>query len=209
MNSIIQPNYGQKTYSPSTKAHKAKQSGTHDSSFWDLATRVREKTKNIPEISSTKSVQQKMELSEAEDMQLFKQKFYEDLSKIIGHPTVNNVAVNISDTAFQAMKDDPEYRSQVLSLLQRDLDASYAPRNCSILITVGINPEQYSADSWSVGNDSEFRLHAKDSFWQRRTESHKKFMELQQEAAARRQLMMKLRMNNHSVSTAELLIGLL
>lgn len=209
MNSIIQPNYAQKTYSPSTKAHEAKQSGTHDNSFWDLATRVREKTKNMPEISNTKSVQQKMELSEAEDMQLFKQKFYEDLSKIIGHPTVSNVAVNISDTAFQAMKDDPEYRSQVLSLLQRDLGASYAPRNCSILITVGINLEQYSADSWSVGNDSEFRLPAKDSFWQRRTESHKKFMELRQEATARRQLMMKLRMNNHSVSAAELLTGLL
>lgn len=209
MNSIIQPNYDQKTYSPSTKAHKAKQSGTYDSSFWELATRVREKAKDMPEINRTESVRQKMALSEAEDMQLFKQKFYEDLSKIIGHPTVSNAAINISDTAFQAMKDDPEYRSQVLSLLQRDLGASYAPRNCSVLITVGITLEQYSADSWSVDNDSEFRLRAKDSFWQRRTESHKKFMELQQEAAARRQLMMKLRMNNYSVSAAELLAGLL
>ena len=40
-------------------------------------------------------------------------------------------------------------------------------------------------------------------------ERHKKYMELQQEAAARRRLMMKLRINGGSVSAAELLMELL
>ena len=40
-------------------------------------------------------------------------------------------------------------------------------------------------------------------------ERHKKYMELQQEAAARRRMLMKLRMNGGSVSAAELLMGLL
>lgn len=183
MSSIIQPNYGARAYSAPTKARETKQTGTQGSSFLDLAARAKQDTSDVLKISdsSTEAVQQKAELSEAEEMQLFKQEFYQDLSKIVGHPTVSNSAVNISDTAFQAMKDDPEYRSQVLSLLQRDLGASYAPRSCSVLITVGTNLDQYRADSWPVGNDSEFRLRSKDSFYKRTSENRDRQKELLEE----------------------------
>ena len=50
---------------------------------------------------------------------------------------------------------------------------------------------------------------AKGNFWEQRMENHKKYMELQQKAAARRRMLMKLRMNGGSVSAAELLMGLL
>ena len=160
-------------------------------------------------IASTPSATLETFLPAGTDMPFFKKEFYEDLSKIICNPTVSNAAVNISDAAFQAMKDDPEYRAQVLSLLQRDLGASFAPRNCSILITVGTSLDQYRADSWPVGNDSEFHTRSKGSFWEQRMERHKKYMELAEEAAAKRRLMMKLRMNGGSVSAAELLMGLL
>lgn len=43
-------------------------------------------------------------MSEAEEMELFKKEFYEDLSKITNHRTVSNAAVNISEEAFKAMK---------------------------------------------------------------------------------------------------------
>lgn len=209
MSNIIQPSFGARTYTAPTKSRETKQAGTQGSSFLDLAARASRSTSDVLEINSTESTQQKTVLSEAEEMQLFKKEFYEDLSKIVCNPTVSNAAVNISDAAFQAMKDDPEYRAQVLSLLQRDLGASFAPRNCSILITVGTDLDQYRADSWPVGNDSEFHLRSKDSFWEQRMERHKKYMELAEEAAAKRQLMMKLRMNGGSVSAAELLMGLL
>ena len=160
-------------------------------------------------IASTPSATLETFLPAGTDMPFFKKEFYEDLSKIICNPTVSNAAVNISDAAFQAMKDDPEYREQVLALLQRDLGASYAPRNCSVLITVGTSLDQYRADSWPVGNDSEFHTRSKGSFWEQRMERHKKYMELAEEAAAKRRLMMKLRMNGGSVSAAELLMGLL
>ena len=88
-------------------------------------------------------------------------------------------------------------------------EAEEMPRKCSILITVGTNLNQYRADSWPVGNDSEFHSHSKGSFWEQRMENHKKYMELQQKAAARRRMLMKLRMNGGSVSAAELLMGLL
>ncbi len=114
-------------------------------------------------------------------MQLFKKEFYEDLSKVVSHPSLSNIAVNISDAAFQAMKDDPEYRAQVLSLLQRDMGSSVAPRSCSLLITVGTNLDQYRADSWPVGNDSEFRLRSKDSFYKRTNDSRDRQKELLEE----------------------------
>ena len=209
MSNIIQPSFGARTYTAPTKSRETKQAGTQGSSFLDLAARASRSTTDVLEINSTESTQQKTVLSEAEEMQLFKKEFYEDLSKIVCNPTVSNAAVNISDAAFQAMKDDPEYRAQVLSLLQRDLGASFAPRNCSILITVGTDLDQYRADSWPVGNDSEFHSRSKGSFWEQRMERHKKYMELAEEAAAKRRLMMKLRMNGGSVSAAELLMGLL
>ena len=53
------------------------------------------------------------ELSEAEEMELFKKEFYEDLSEVTNHRTVSNAAVNISEAAFKAMKEDPQYREKV------------------------------------------------------------------------------------------------
>ncbi len=128
MSNTIQPGYGTRTYSSPTKAREARQTGTQGSIFMDMAARASEKKNGVFEVNGTEATQQKAELPKAEEMQLFKKEFYEDLSKIICNPTVSNAAVNISDAAFQAMKDDPEYRAQVLSLLQRDLGASYAPR---------------------------------------------------------------------------------
>ncbi len=183
MSSIIQPNYGAKTYGVPTKAREAKRTGTQASSFVELAARAKQDTSDVLKISnsSTEAVQQKAELSEAEEMQLFKKEFYEDLSKVVSHPSLSNIAVNISDAAFQAMKDDPEYRAQVLSLLQRDMGSSVAPRSCSLLITVGTNLDQYRADSWPVGNDPEFRLRSKDSFYKRTNESRERQKELLEE----------------------------
>ena len=181
MSNTIQPSYGAQTYSTPTKARETKQAGTQGSSFMDMAARASEGKNDVFEVNGTEATQQKAELSKAEEMQLFKKEFYEDLSKIICNPTVSNAAVNISDAAFQAMKDDPEYRAQVLSLLQRDLGASYAPRNCSVLITVGTSLDQYRADSWPVGNDSEFRLRSKDSFFKRTSENRDRQKELLEE----------------------------
>ena len=110
------------------------------------------------------------ELSEAEEMELFKKEFYEDLSKVTNHRTVSNAAVNISEAAFKAMKEDPQYREKVLSLIQRDWGDSYAPRNCSVLITVGATLNEYRADSWPVGYDSEFDVRSQNSFYKRTSE---------------------------------------
>lgn len=126
------------------------------------------------------------ELSEAEEMELFKKEFYEDLSKVTNHRTVSNAAVNISEAAFKAMKDDPQYREKVLSLIQRDWGDSYAPRNCSVLITVGATLNEYRADSWPVGYDSEFDVRSQNSFYKRTSEKKDKQKELLEEYLEKR-----------------------
>ena len=131
-------------------------------------------------------------LSEAEEMEQFKKEFYEDLSKVTNHRTVSNAAVNISEAAFKAMKEDPQYREKVLSLIQRDWGDSYAPRNCSVLITVGATLNEYRADSWPVGYDSEFDVRSQNSFYKRTSEKKDKQKEilekyLEKRAQAKRQ----------------------
>ena len=127
------------------------------------------------------------ELSEAEEMELFKKEFYEDLSKVTNHRTVSNAAVNISEAAFKAMKEDPQYREKVLSLIQRDWGDSYAPRNCSVLITVGATLNEYRADSWPVGYDSEFGIRSQDSFYKSSNERKERQKELLEEYLQKRQ----------------------
>lgn len=124
-------------------------------------------TKNTKNINGTGKADSTYELSEAEEMEIFKKEFYDELSKITNHRTVSNAAVNISEAAFKAMKGDPEYREKILSLIQRDLGASYAPRDCSVLITVGATLDDYRGDSWSVGYDSEFHMRSRNSFYKR------------------------------------------
>ena len=48
---------------------------------------------------------------------------------------------------FKKMKEDPQYKQQILNLVQRDWGDSYAPRNCSVMITVGSSLNDYRADS--------------------------------------------------------------
>ncbi len=133
------------------------------------------------------------ELSEAEEMELFKKEFYAELDRIPRDRTIANVAVNISEEAFKNMKDDPEYRAKIMSALQRDLTSSFAPLKASLLITVGATEKDYRGDSWSgPNNDSEFFARSQDSFYKKTSgqkDRNKGFLEeyLEKRAQAKRQ----------------------
>lgn len=152
----------------------------------NVATTKSTKNVNSTEKFALEKTSGTQELSEAEEMELFKKEFYEDLSKVTNHRTVSNAAVNISEAAFKAMKDDPQYREKVLSLIQRDWGDSYAPRNCSVLITVGATLNEYRADSWPVGYDSEFDVRSQNSFYKRTSEKKDRQKELLEEYMEKR-----------------------
>ena len=152
----------------------------------NIETKRNTKNVNSTEKFALEKTGSTQELSEAEEMELFKKEFYEDLSKVTNHKTVSNAAVNISEAAFKAMKEDPQYREKVLSLIQRDWGDSYAPRNCSVLITVGATLNEYRADSWPVGYDSEFDVRSQNSFYKRTSEKKDKQKEILEEYLEKR-----------------------
>ena len=142
-------------------------------------------TKSTKSVNSTGETGSTKELSEAEEMAIFKKEFYEDLSKITIHKTLNNVAINISEAGFKAMKDDPAYREKILSLFQRDLGSSLA-RNCSAVFTVGATLSEYRGDSWPVGYDSEFYARSQNSFFKKTSEKKDRQKELLEEYLEKR-----------------------
>ena len=152
-------------------------------------------TKNVnnTEKFALEKTESTRELSEAEEMELFKKEFYAELERIPKNRTITNLAVNISEEAFKNMKDDPEYRAKIMSALQRDLTSSFAPLKASLLITVGATEKDYRGDSWSgPNNDSEFFARSQDSFFKKTSgqkDRNKELLEeyLEKRAQAKRQ----------------------
>lgn len=101
-----------------------------------------------------------------EEMAVFKEEFYAELDRIPKNRTIVNLAINISEEAFENMKADPKYRAKIMSVLQRDLTSSFAPLKASVLLTVGATEKDYRGDSWSgPNNDSEFYARSQNSFY--------------------------------------------
>ena len=153
-------------------------------------------------------------------MEAYRQSIREKISQMPLSSTrqMESISIQISDAAFGRMKNDPDYEAWVLN----DLREAFSQSNPWVAATgggysvfyIGETKEQCHAEGWYpgyMGNQGAamFEDKAKGSFWEQRMENHKKYMELQQEAAARRRMLMKLRMNGGSVSAAELLMGLL
>ena len=144
------------------------------------------------EIASTEKT---TEMSEAEEMALFKKEFYADLDKLRVDKSLSNVAINISEAGFKAMKDDPEYREKILLLLKRDLGSS-VPRQCSAVFTVGATLSEYRGDSWGVGYDSEFYARSQNSFYKKTNGQKDRQKELLEEYQEKRVQAKKLQERN-------------
>ena len=146
-------------------------------------------TKNVnnTEKFALEKTESTRELSEAEEMELFKKEFYAELERIPKNRTITNLAVNISEEAFKNMKADPAYRAKIMSALQRDLTSSFAPLKASLLITVGATEKDYRGDSWSgPNNDSEFFARSRDSFYKKTSGQKDRQKELLEEYLEKR-----------------------
>ena len=188
-----------------------RQSAPQGRDFLSMAAQLR-----ASESSITPALFQKADMS----MEAYRQTIREKISQMPLSSTrqMEAISIQISDAAFERMKSDPDYEAWVLN----DLREAFSQSNPWVAATsggysvfyIGETKEQCHAEGWypgCMGNQGAaiFEDKAKGSFWEQRMECHKKYMELQQEAAARRRMLMKLRMNGGSVSAAELLMGLL
>lgn len=137
-------------------------------------------------------VEQAKEMTPEEELEAFKKEFYQELSQITMHSTVSNAAVNVTEAAFKRMKDDPEYKQQVLNWIKHDLGASYGSRNASVMLTVGSTLEECRGDAWPVSADSEFGIRSQDSFYKRSNERKERQEELLEEYLEKRAQAKKL-----------------
>ena len=60
-------------------------------------------TKSTKSVNSTEETGNTKELSEAEEMAIFKKEFYAEIDKIPRNRTITNVAINISEEAFKTV----------------------------------------------------------------------------------------------------------
>ena len=84
MSSIIQPNYGARTYGVPTKSRETKQAGTQGSSFLDLAARASRGTTDVLEISNSPEITNEAETSNVDA-------YMEHLKKKYGRVTIESV----------------------------------------------------------------------------------------------------------------------
>ncbi|WP_161844802.1 hypothetical protein [Pseudoflavonifractor sp. 524-17] len=211
MNNTIHLNYLTRMSESFLKSGAVQRSTAQDSRFLSLTAQLR-----------TEQAVPAGRAREAADMSLeaYKQSIWEKISALpmSASSQMQSISIQITDAGFEAMKNDPEYEAWVLDTLAQDFRFENPWTSvCGggyVVHHFGATKEQYHGESWYpgyMGNQGAamFEDKAKGSFWEQRMERHKKYMELAEEAAAKRRLMMKLRMNGGSVSAAELLMGLL
>lgn len=88
------------------------------------------------------------ELTEAEEMEIFKKEIYKELRAIDSMAPSHQLshAVHITDGAFKRMKEEPEYKSKIMDLLRRDTNGStILPYKTHVTTTIGENISDYSA----------------------------------------------------------------
>ena len=161
-------------------------------------------------------------ISETADMSLedYKQYIWKKISDLpmSASSRMESISIQITDDGFEAMKNDPEYEAWVLDTLAQNFSfqnpwtavcgGGYAVHH------FGATKGQYHGESWYPGymggqGAALFEKKSKGGFWEQRMERQKEYIELAQKAAAKRKMMMKLRMNGGTISAAELLMGLI
>lgn len=86
-------------------------------------------------------------------MNRYKRYIHDKIFKISIHPSLaeTQIAINISEEAFEHMKEDPEYEIEVMKLLEQDLGNSYpvgwAPRYS--VFKIGKTLEDYNVTDTS------------------------------------------------------------
>ncbi len=179
--------------------------------FQDMAAQLKAETASpVPAVSQTSDM----------DLETYKQTVWNKISQLpmSSSSQMQFISVQITDEGFKAMKNDPEYEAWVLDTLEKNFifENPWTPI-CGGGYAVhhfGATKEEYHGESWYPGymgdqGASMFAEKSKGSFWEQRMERHKKYMELQQEAAIRRRMLMKMGIEGSSVSAAELLMCLL
>ena len=137
------------------------------------------------------------EVSEVDEMAAFKQEIYKELAEIdsMTAASVLTNSIHITEDGFQRMKDDPEYRKEIMDWLRADArDSHKVPFDCHVTTTItsagatsyGIS-DTATTPQW-VNSKAEGAFYRSD----RRTEQRKRNNEYVTEERLKRELMQKM-----------------
>ena len=142
------------------------------------------------------------EVSEVDEMEAFKQEIYTELEGILGRysPAVLSHSVHITEDGFQRMKDDPEYRKEIMDWLRADAVASHRlPYSIHQTTTITeVEGRSYGASVDLYNKDPAtkqlFDTNKDDAFYyaDRRAEQRKRNSEYVTEERLKRELMQKM-----------------
>lgn len=161
----------------------------------------------------------------AMSMEEYKEKIHRMLSEMPVHARLEktNISVDISEAAFERMKNDPAYEQRMLDLVRRDLnigwDLGSAPPS-DLLINIGANESEYRSTSLNASAETSNQKKVEEAFWEQRARKREKRRELQLEQtkhiAAQRKENWSRRLTGkkelpiqNTMSVEELLSGLL
>ena len=143
----------------------------------------------------------------------YKASVFDKISQLPVHSShmMDSVSIHISEAGFEAMKNDPEYEEWVLDQLRKSFTADGSQSALfggdRRVYYFGATEEEYRSESWDSrqqNSDEMFEEKAAGGFWEQRMESHKKFQELQREAAMKRWYLQR-RLRGLPISAAELM----
>lgn len=136
---------------------------------------------------------------QAMSMEQYKFYIYQKISNLPTSPTQkwDAVSVNISEEGFAAMKADPAYEKWVLDTLRQDFAfnnpwSTYAGGSYRVHY-FGATREEYRGESFQMGfrnggkHTDSSRKKKQKSFWEKRAERHKLYMDLATKAWYKRE----------------------
>ena len=137
------------------------------------------------------------EVSEVDEMTAFKLEIYKELAEIdsMTAASVLTNSIHITEDGFQRMKDDPEYRKEIMDWLRADARESHkVPFDCHVTTTItsagatsyGIS-DTAATPQW-VNSKAEVAFYRSD----RRVEQRKRNNEYVAEERLKRELMQKM-----------------
>ena len=209
MSSMIQPNYGTRSYSPLTTARETKQTGTQGSSFLDLAARASRNTTDVLEISSRPEVTNETDTSSVDAYKKYLESKYGQVTiQSVGKDQaslqkagsrMNGSSVVIAPNILEDMANDLEkaayYEKKIDDFFSATpmLKAQFAAQGlnyepCGVVIHEDGSVTYISGCSDSPERVAEVnRIHAEEA--KKKAEQQKQYQEQSAAAAAQRRAM--------------------
>lgn len=177
-------------YISATRRNMTKtESVTTNYSRW--LTKSKDNSENeVSKINET-TVNRSRKLTEQEEMVRFQQEFYAEIAQIPMSGQLNTLAIRVTDEGWKRMKENPEYREKMMSLIKRDTTGTYFGKTNEI-ITIGRSSAEYRASSFPA----ERKIDDKERSIKRRKKKKKELQELyartQLKRALEQDLLLKL-----------------